>query len=415
MSKHKYIVILGDGMADFPVERLGGKTPLQYARKPYIDRIAAEGRCGLFLSIEPDLPTGSEIANLIVLGYDPHDCFQGRGVLEAASMGVDIGESQIGMRCNLICVQDGLIKNHSAGHISSEESAQLLNSLNQAISDPCYQFHTGVSYRHLFVGEKLSPNLECFPPHDHPNEPVADLMIRPVSSSQAASNNGATAQETADLLNNFTRLSWDLFKDHPVNLKRRQQGKDPATSIWLWSPGRRPSMQTLKERFGVEGAVISAVDLIRGIGVYAGLEKILVPGATGLYDTNYEGKAEACLEALKEVDFVYLHVEAPDEAGHEGDLDLKVRTIEDLDQRLVRIILEGLDREGISATVAILPDHLTPVETRTHARGAVPFAIWNRVSPNKDSVQQFDEASCSHGGYPELHGDEFIRAVLGKL
>ncbi|GMV65576.1 MAG: cofactor-independent phosphoglycerate mutase [Candidatus Omnitrophica bacterium] len=413
MDRHKFIVILGDGMADFPIQRLGGKTPLQAAVKPHIDRIAAQGRCGLFHSIEPDLPTGSEIANLIVLGYDPHDCFQGRGVLEAASMGVDIGESQIGMRCNLICVQDGLIKNHSAGHISSEESALLLDSLNQAVKDPRYRFHTGVSYRHLFVGEGLCPGLECFPPHDHPNEPVADLMIRPASTG--AASNGSAARETSDLLNQFTRMSWDLFKDHPVNQQRIANGKDPATSIWLWSPGRRPSMKTFQERFGVNGAVISAVDLIRGIGVYAGLNKILVPGATGLYDTNYEGKAQASLDALKEVDFVYVHVEAPDEAGHEGDLELKVRTIEDLDQRLVKPILEGLDRAGIHATVAILPDHLTPVETRTHARGAVPFAIWNRVSPNADSVQQFDEDSCSQGGYPELHGDEFIRGVLGRL
>ncbi len=407
---HKFVVILGDGMADFPIQRLNGKTPLQAARKPHIDRITAQGRCGLFHSIEPDLPTGSEIANLVVLGYDPHECFEGRGVLEAASMGVDIGPDEIGMRCNVICIQEGLIKNHSAGHISSEESSLLLDTLNQAVNDPRYRFHTGVSYRHLFVGKDLDPRLECFPPHDHPNERAEDLMIRPLDSAGGDSS----AQTAADLLNKFTRLSWDLFRGHPVNVARRKQGKDPATSIWLWSPGRRPSMKTFHERFGINGAVISAVDLVRGLGVYAGFKKIIVPGATGLYDTNYEGKAKACLEALKEVDFVYVHVEAPDEAGHEGNLELKIRTIEDLDQRLVRIILEEIEKEGIPATVAVLPDHLTPVETRTHVRGAVPFAIWDRTTPNPDPVTQFDEDSCREGGYGEIRGDEFIKHVLGK-
>jgi 2,3-bisphosphoglycerate-independent phosphoglycerate mutase len=235
-------------------------------------------------------------------------------------------------------------------------------------------------------------------------------MIRPLDSAAGESS----ARETADLLNQYTRLSWVLFRDHPVNVARRNQGKDPATSIWLWSPGRRPSMMTFGERFGVSGAVISAVDLVRGIGVYAGFKKILVPGATGLYDTNYEGKANACLEALKEVDFVYVHVEAPDEAGHEGNLELKVRTIEDLDQRLVRIFLEGIEKEGIPATLAVLPDHLTPVETRTHVRGAVPFAIWDKTSPRTDTVMRFDEESCREGSYGEIHGDEFIRSVLGQ-
>lgn len=407
---HKYIVILGDGMADFPIQRLNGKTPLQVARKPHIDRIATQGRCGLFHSIEPDLPTGSEIANLVVLGYDPHECFEGRGVLEAASMGVDIGPDQMGMRCNVICIQDGLIKNHSAGHITSEESHLLLETLNQAVNDPRYHFHTGVSYRHLFVGQGLDPRLECFPPHDHPNERAGDLMIRPLELA----GGDPSARETAELLNRFTRLSWDLFRDHPVNVARREKGKDPATSIWLWSPGRRPTMKTFGEQFGVSGAVISAVDLVRGIGVYAGFKKILVPGATGLYDTNYEGKANACLEALKEDDFVYVHVEAPDEAGHEGNLELKIRTIEDLDQRLVRIILEGIEKEGIPATVAVLPDHLTPVETRTHVRGAVPFAIWNTTTHQADSVTKFDEDSCREGSYGEIHGNQFIRNVLGR-
>ena len=399
----KHVIILGDGMADYPVARLGGKTPLQVARHPHMDRLAREGRCGLFKTIEDDMPTGSEAANLSVLGYNPREVLQGRGVLEAASMGVEIGPGDMAMRCNLICLfDDGRIKNHSAGHISSEESAEILKTLQQEIGSASLNFYTGVSYRHLFVGKNLDPRLDCAPPHDHPNEPATALLIRPKVPEAAA---------TADLLNDLTRRSWAILKDHPVNQRRRAAGKDPANSIWLWSPGKRPQMWTFRERFGVTGAVISAVDLIRGIGVYAGLEIIKVPGATGLYDTNYEGKADAALAVLQRVDFVYVHVEAPDEAGHEGNLDLKIRTIEDLDARLVGQILAGL--ENTEAVVAVLPDHPTPVEQRIHVRDAVPFAIRDpRRQP--DAVQRYDEISCAAGSFGTVHGDEFIRSVFQK-
>jgi 2,3-bisphosphoglycerate-independent phosphoglycerate mutase len=400
----KYIVILGDGMADYPIARLGNRTPLQVARKPHMDQIARAGRCGLLKSIEDDMPTGSEAANLSVLGYNPRDVLQGRGVLEAASMGVDIRDDEIAMRCNLICLfEDGRIKNHSAGHISSEESDQILRTLQSQIGSDSIHFYTGVSYRHLFVGKNLDPRLECAPPHDHPGEPAASLPIKP-KTPEAAS--------TADLLNRLTRQSWTLLREHPTNQQRRAQGKDPANSIWLWSPGKRPKMWTFAERFGITGAVISAVDLIRGIGRYAGLEIIRVPGATGLYDTNYEGKADACLEAIQRHDFCYVHVEAPDEAGHDGNLELKIRTIEDLDARLVGRILEGLQQRGIDAVVAVLPDHPTPVESRIHVRDAVPFAILDPRQP-ADPVQSYDETSCAAGSYGTLHGDAFIRAVFG--
>ncbi|MEI8063926.1 MAG: cofactor-independent phosphoglycerate mutase [Verrucomicrobiota bacterium] len=399
----KHIIILGDGMSDYPVARLGGKTPLQVARHPHMDRIAREGRCGLFKTIEDDMPTGSEAANLSVLGYNPREVLQGRGVLEAASMGVDIGPGDMGMRCNLICLfADGRIKNHSAGHISSEESDEILKTLQKEIGASGLNFYTGVSYRHLFVGNGLDPRLDCTPPHDHPNEPAEPLLIR-VKVPEA--------QPTADLLNELTRRSWTILKDHPVNQRRRAAGKDPANSIWLWSPGKRPQMWTFKERFGMTGVVISAVDLIRGIGVYAGLEIIKVPGATGLHDTNYEGKAAAALAALKRVNFVYVHVEAPDEAGHEGNLDLKIKTIEDLDTRLVGRILTGLEKT--EAVVAVLPDHPTPVEKRIHVRDAVPFAI---CDPRRqaDAVQCYNEASCAVGSFGTVHGDEFIRNVFQK-
>jgi len=399
----KYIIILGDGMADYPIAKLGGKTPLQAARKPNMDRLAREGRSGLFKTIEDDVPTGSEAANLAVMGYDPRQVLQGRGVLEAASMGVDIRDDEIGMRCNLICLHpDGRIKNHSAGHITSAESDELLKTLQQQIGGPGLNFYTGVSYRHLFVGKNLDPRLDCTPPHDHPDEPAEPLLIRPQVPA---------AQATADLLNDLTRRSWPILQDHPVNQRRRAAGQDPGNSIWLWSPGKRPKMWTFPDRFGVTGAVISAVDLIHGIGVYAGLEKIVVPGATGLWNTNYEGKAAAALAALQRHDFCYVHVEAPDEAGHEGNLELKIKTIEDLDARLIGPILAGVD---LSQTiVAVLPDHPTPVEKRIHVRDAVPFLIRDpRRAP--DAVERYDEQSCAAGSFGLVHGDEFIRAVFAK-
>ncbi len=401
----KYIIILGDGMADYPIERLGGKTPLQAARNPNMDRIARAGRCGLLHTVRDGMSPGSEVANLGVMGYDARLCLEGRGVLEAASMGVDILDGQMAMRCNLICLtEDGRIKNHSAGHISSEESDEIIKTLQQEFGGNGLNFYTGVSYRHLFVAQGLDPALECAPPHDHPGERAEDLLIKATAPA---------AQATADKLNAMTRRSWEILKDHPVNQRRRAAGKDPGNSLWLWSPGRRPTMWTFAERFGVSGAVISAVDLIRGLGVYAGLKIIKVPGATGLYDTNYEGKADYCLAALDEVDLVYVHVEAPDEAGHEGDLDLKIRTIEDLDRRLIGRVLAGLEAKKTEAVVALLPDHPTPVEMRIHVREAVPFAIWDpRQQP--DAVQHYDEQSCAHGNFGELHGDQFIRNVFGK-
>ena len=400
----KYVIFLGDGMADHPVEKIGGKTPLQVAKKPNIDRIAREGRTGLFRTLRDDMATGSAVANLSVMGYNVYECFEGRGVLEAAAMGVEVPDDSIAMRCNLICLEDGKIKNHSAGHISSEESDQLLKTLTEKLGADDFKLYTGVSYRHLFIGKGMSPALDCAPPHDHPNEVAADLLIKPKKPE---------AEATASRLNDLTRASWEILENHPVNQKRREAGKDPANSIWLWSPGVRPQMWTYKDHFGVTGAVISAVDLIRGLGVYAGLEVIKVPGATGLWDTNYEGKADACLEALERHDFVYLHVEAPDEAGHEGDCDLKIRTIEDFDKRCVGRVMEGLENKGIEATVAVLPDHPTPVDLRIHVRDPIPFAIKDPTQ-EPDAVQQYDEKSCEAGSLGLVEGDQFIKAFFGK-
>lgn len=399
----KHVIILGDGMADRPIAQLGNRTPLQAAYKPNMDRLAREGCCGMFRTIEDDVPTGSEAANLVVMGYDPRRVLQGRGVLEAASMGIELHNNEIALRCNLINIDpEGRILNHSAGHISSPEAELLIHFLQTEIGSESLHFYPGVSYRHVLIARDLDPRLICAPPHDHPGEPVDTLAIRPAVPEAA---------ETASALNALTRRSRELLPSHPVNRRREEADQPPANSIWLWSPGRKPEMWTYRERFGISGAVISAVDLIRGIGIYAGLEVYDVPGATGLWNTNYEGKAAACLRALEKHDFCYVHLEAPDEAGHEGDLELKIQTIADLDARLIGPILRGIEAHGWEAVVAVLPDHPTPVEERVHVRDEVPFAIRHpRRSP--DGVLTYDELACRSGSFGTLHGDAFIRAVL---
>jgi 2,3-bisphosphoglycerate-independent phosphoglycerate mutase len=398
------VVFLADGAADFPVAELDNKTPLQVARKPAMDRIAREGRCGSFITVEDDMPPGSEVANLTVLGYDPKQCHQGRGVLEAAAMGVKLRDTDIAMRCNLICLADGRIKNHSAGHISTEEAAEIIRHVDRYCGCEGARFWPGVSYRHLLVLEQGSPDIECAPPHDHVGERAEDLLVRAKSQE---------AETTAAFLNRIVRRSWKLLPDHAVNKRRVQQGKDQANSIWPWSPGRKPKMATYRQLYGITGAVISAVDLIRGVGVYAGLDIIPVEGATGLIDTNYEGKADACVAALADHDFVFVHVEASDEAGHSKDLKQKILAIEYLDSRLISRVMKALEDKGIEATVAVLPDHPTPVATGNHVHGAVPVAIRNpRWAP--DAVQSYDEESVKAGALGLLRGDGFIRTFLGR-
>ncbi len=395
----KYIIILGDGMADEPIVSLGNKTPLQAANKPNIDKLAALGKCGVLHTIPNGFPPGSEIANLAVLGYDIPKVFEGRGSLEAASMGVAIKKKEMAMRVNLICIEDEKIKNHSAGHISNEEATELIQFLNKELGNDIVKFFPGISYRHLMLIKDGVKNLKCTPPHDVPGTPFRDVLIKAEKEE---------AQATADLLNDLILRSQELLKDHPINLKRIAEGKDPANSIWPWSPGYRPRMETLLETYDFRnGAVISAVDLIKGIGIYAGLQSIDVEGATGLYDTNYEGKAQAAIDALKESDFVFLHIEASDEAGHEGDADLKVRTIEYLDKRVVKPIFEEVSTWEEPVTIAVLPDHPTLCRTKTHTSDSVPFLIYR---PNKvpDKVTVYDEFSVQKGGYGELYGAEFM-------
>jgi len=400
----KYLIILGDGMADEPIESLGNKTPLQAAHTPNIDRIAALGRNGLLDTIPKGFLPGSEIANLSVLGYDLNKVFEGRGSLEAASMGIDIEPGEMAMRCNLICIEDGKIKNHSAGHISNEEAHELILFLQDELGSEDVNFYPGVSYRHLFKMKGGNKHLNCTPPHDVPGTPFADVMILSESPE---------AEDTADFLNELTLRSQELLENHPVNLKRAAAGKDKANSIWLWSPGYKPEMKTLIETYHFKkGAVISAVDLIKGIGVYAGLEVIDVEGATGLYNTNYEGKAQAAIEALRTNDFVYLHIEASDEAGHEGNVELKIKTIEYLDSRVVKPIFEEVSTWDEPVAIAILPDHPTPCVYKTHTRTPVPFIIY-KPGDTADDVAVYDEFAASAGSYGLLKGAEFMKEFIG--
>jgi len=390
-------------MADEPIASLNNKTCLQASNKPYIDKIAALGRCGMLDTIPEGFAPGSEIANMSVMGYDVPKVFEGRGSLEAASMGVEIEEGEMAMRCNLICIENGKIKNHSAGHISNEEAEELILFLQKELGTEQVNFFPGVSYRHLLKIKGGKKQLRCTPPHDVPGTPFADVMIAPDTDD---------AKETADLLNNLILKSQQLLENHPVNLKRASAGKDKANSIWPWSPGYRPEMKTMLELYDLKsGSVISAVDLIRGIGVYAGLKVIQVEGMTGLYNTNYEGKAQAAIEALKEDDFVYLHIEASDEAGHEGDVDLKIKTIEYLDQRVVKPIFEEVTTWNEPVTIAILPDHPTPCATKTHTNKPVPFIIY-RPDETPDPVQVYDEFACEKGSYGLLREMEFMQALI---
>lgn len=400
----KRIIILGDGMADWAVPSLGGKTLLQYAHTPYMDRLAALGRTGMLKTVADGFHPGSEVANMSVMGYDLPKVYEGRGVLEAASIGVELQPGDMAMRCNIVCVEGDLLKNHSAGHITTEEADVLVNYLNEQLGSDRVHFYTGVQYRHLLVVKGGDKRVACVPPHDVPLQPFRPNLVKALCPE---------AQATADLLNELILASQQLLAEHPVNLRRVAEGKDPANSIWPWSPGYRPQMEPLSQKYPSirKGSVITAVDLIRGIGHYAGLRCIDVEGATGLYTTNYEGKAQAAIEALKTDDFVYLHVEASDEAGHEGDVDLKLKTIEYLDARALGPIFEAVKDWEEPVAIAVLPDHPTPCAHRTHTAEPIPFLIYYPgIEP--DGVQTYDEVACREGAYGSLEKDEFMNLFM---
>ena len=416
----KHIIILGDGMADLPVERLGGKTLLQYAHKPMMDQLARDGRCGRLVTVPEGFPPGSEVANTAILGYDLNKVYEGRGPLEAASIGYEMADNDMAIRCNIITLADGKIITHNGGNLETADADVLIKYLNENLAKPINEregcervkFITGIQYRHLLVIKGGSKHIVCAPPHDHPNEEWKPLLVK-AEDNAPIENGRMTAQQTADLINEMILKSQDLLAAHPFNQERAKRGERQANSIWPWSGGYRPSMETLMQQYPQvkSGTVISAVDLIRGIGHYAGLKIVEVEGATGLADTNYEGKAQAAIDALESDDFVFVHVEASDEAGHDGDLELKLKTIEYLDQRLIALIYNKVQTWDEPVCIAVLPDHLTPVEQRIHVGQPVPFLIWYRgIEP--DEVQQYDEVSCVNGAYGLLKLNEFMQALM---
>ncbi len=407
----KHIIILGDGMADHAVEKLGGKTLLQYAHKPTMDLLARQGRTGRLITVPEGFPPGSEVANTAILGYDLNKVYEGRGPLEAASIGYEMADDDLALRCNIITLEDGRIVTHNGGNLQTNDAALLIDYLNQHLGSDRVRFIAGIQYRHLLIIKGGNKHICCAPPHDHPGEPWRPLLVKPEEG--LVGSDSVAAQQTADLLNDLILCSQQLLTQHPYNQAKAARGERQANSIWPWSGGYRPSMQTLQEQYPQvqSGSVISAVDLIRGIGHYAGLDIVEVEGATGLADTNYEGKAQAAIEALRQQDFVFVHVEASDEAGHDGDLDLKLRTIEYLDQRLIAPIYKEVCTWPEPVAIAVLPDHLTPVEMRIHVGEPVPFLIWHKgIIP--DDVQTYDEVSCVSGSYGLLKLQQFMQTFM---
>ena len=397
----KYVILLGDGMADEPLEELGGKTPLEQARTPHMDELAGQGTLGLIDTIPEGFAPGSDVANLSVLGYDPRAFFTGRGPLEAASMGVSLGPEDIAFRCNLVTLDggfDGVMENFNAGHISSSEGAEIMESLNEALGSPEVRFFPGVGYRHLLVFRGSDFDLETTPPHDIVGQKVRTHLPRGTGSERVLS---------------LMKASLDILKNQEVNRIRREQGKLTANAIWPWGQGKAPRMRPLTERFDLRGGVISAVDLLRGIGVYAGLENIPVEGATGYTDTNYLGKAEKALAFLKDHDFVFVHVEAPDEKGHEGDVWGKIAAIEDFDEKIVGTVFRGLKSLG-AFRILVLSDHPTPIRLKTHVADPSPFALYSSErGENLPRGVSFSEKNAREGGIVVTPGCLLMEHFIG--
>lgn len=398
----KYIVLLGDGMPDEGIESLGGKTPLEFARTPMMDFMAKRGRLGVARTIPEGYPPGSDVANLSVFGYDPRVCYTGRSPLEAASMGVALGPDDVAFRLNLVNLarRDGttVMGDYSSGHISTEEGRELLATLGRELGNAEFEFHPGVSYRHLLVWRHGKEKLQLTPPHDITGRCIDDYLPK---------------GDGAGVLLDLMQRSQAILEGHPLHRKRREAGLTPANFIWLWGQGKAPRMETYREKFGLTGAVISAVDLVRGIGVYAGLEVVKVPGATGYLDTNYEGKVEAALSALERTDFVYLHVEAPDESSHSGSIENKIRAIEDFDAKVVGPILEGMKKFG-SYRILCTPDHPTPLRLMTHTAEPVPFIIYGGEDAVNDSVAGYDENSARATGLSLEEGHSLMELLLER-
>ncbi len=394
----KFIIVVGDGMAGYPLEELGGKTPLQVANKPNMDWIASHGRNGLLKTVPRGMRPDSDIAIMSILSHDPRKYHTGRGPLEAASMGVELGKGDLAFRCNLITEEKGIMADYSADHITTEEARELISAVKGAYGH-LGDFYAGVSYRHLFVmrnAPRGSDKLKTAPPHEIVGERLSGHLVKPKNS------------EVAKTLNEMILSSKQILSDHPINIARVKRGRKPANMIWVWGQGEKPRMETLAEKYGIKGAIVSAVNLVKGIGVCVGMNKLEVPGVTGYYDTNYENKAKFGLKALKDHDLVFIHVEAPDEAGHAGDVERKIEAIENIDSRLLAKILDGLKDEY---AISILADHPTPIKVRVHVPDPVPFAIYS-TRDQRDGVKSFDEFSAKRGSFGILEGYKLMDKLL---
>jgi len=378
----KYIVLIGDGMAGRPIEELGFSTTLKHAFTPHMDQLAQRGMVGKVRTIPKGFHPGSDVANLSILGYDPSRYYTGRAPLEAASIGIRLGEDDVAYRCNLVTLRfsngksQAVMDDYSSGHISTDEARELISTINAELKSGDVVFHPGVSYRHLMVWKKGSQTVICVPPHDILDKAIADYLPR---------------GEGDEVLRDLMKRSVDLLDGHPVNRRRLREGKKPANSIWLWGQGKRPELPTYQEKYGIRGALISAVDLTKGLGIYAGFQILKVPGATGWLDTNYTGKAEYALQALSDSDLVYVHVESPDEAGHSGNYREKIQAIEDFDALVVGKILKGLEERSMNYRVLLMPDHATPVKMRTHTDEPVPFVIFDSRIEKMNEGISYDE------------------------
>jgi 2,3-bisphosphoglycerate-independent phosphoglycerate mutase len=404
----KYAVLIGDGMADIPIEELGGLTILQKAHTPNMDMLAREGLMGSVRTVPPGFHPGSDVANLSILGYDPAKYYTGRAPLEAASMGVCLVENDVAYRCNLVTLKYNagrtcaVMDDHSSGHITTEEAAELIKTVALSLETGDIKFHPGVSYRHLMVWREGKQDIECVPPHDILGKEITDYL--PIGDGE-------------DVLRNLMRRSVDILEAHPVNKTRLAGNKRPANSLWLWGQGKRPQMPSYKEKYGINGALISAVDLTKGLGLYAGFEILRVPGVTGWLDTNYAGKTEYALKALEEKDFVYIHVEAPDEAGHSGSWENKLKAVEDFDALVVGPVMEGMAQKFDEYRILLMPDHATPIRVRTHTEAPVPFVVFdsrhrkdNRGATYDESITERKDILVFEEGYRLM--DYFIREVV---
>ena len=392
----KYIVILGDGMADWPLEQLGGKTPLQAATKPNIDTLAKKAEVGLCKTVPDGFKPGSDVANLSVMGYDPHDCYTGRSPLEAVSIGIPLRDTDVTLRCNLVTLsdednyEDKTMLDYSAGEISTEEAKELISFLKQHFDNEKFTLYAGISYRHCLVADCGQTGHDFTPPHDITDKPIRNFLPK-----------GPQAQAYLDMM----KRSAALLQNHPVNRARIAAGKRPANSVWFWGEGTKPQLENFESKFGKKGAVISAVDLVKGIGILAGMDVIGVEGATGNYDTNFAGKADAALNALLKQgkDFVYIHMEAPDECGHQGDTAHKIYSIECIDKLVVKRIADGLRSAGEPFRMLICPDHPTPIAVRTHVSDPIPYLLYEEGKDNSDGAASYDEEQAKNTG--KLIGD----------